>query len=71
MSLRLLEDRNEMLRIEPVGEVLLPHEAAKYLRVSLRTLDRLHIGRSKIGHRTVRYKKADLDAFLSAHREVA
>ncbi len=46
-------------------------EAAAYLRVSLRTLDRLDVPRIKYGHRTMRYERAALDAWITAHKEAA
>jgi len=58
-------------RGEPDQEVMTRQEAAAYLRLSLRTMDRLPIPRVKLGHRTVRFLRADLDAYLAQHREAA
>jgi len=42
-------------------------QAARYAAVSVRTLSRWTIATSKIG-RTVRYRREDIDAFLTSHR---
>lgn len=58
-------------REEPFEPAVLTRlEAAVFLRVSLRTMDRLPVPRVKLGHRTVRYLRADLEAYLAEHREV-
>jgi hypothetical protein len=44
-------------------------EAADYLRVSVRTLDRLLLPRSYVGSRPI-YALADLDAYLAQARTV-
>lgn len=44
--------------------ILTRREAAAYLRVSLKILDRLPITRVKLGHRTVRYRMRDILAYL-------
>jgi len=56
---------------DPESEVMTRAEAAAFLRVSLRTLDRLPVPRVKLGHRTVRFLRADLVAYLAQHREAA
>lgn len=43
-------------------------EAAEYLRISTRTLDRLHLPRSRIGAGRVVYLIPDLEAYLQRSR---
>ena len=43
--------------------LITPDEAADHLRVSRRTLRRLPIVKVVLGHRTVRYRLADLEAY--------
>jgi excisionase family DNA binding protein len=50
-----------------------PDEAGEYLRLSEKTLENLRLRRegpaySRVGHRIVRYRRADLDAWLEAGR---
>lgn len=49
-----------MKEVEPL---LTPEEAAKHLQVSRRTLQRLPITKLRLGHRTVRYRLRDLEAY--------
>lgn len=51
-----------------------PDEAGEYLRLSEKTLENMRTRRegpaySRVGHRIVRYRRADLDAWLEAGRE--
>lgn len=50
-------------------EVLNRKEAAEFLNVSLRTIDRLPIPRAKVG-RATRFLKDDLSEFLRQNRKV-
>jgi len=43
--------------------LITPDEAADHLRVSRRTLRRLPIVKVVLGHRTVRYRLPDLEAY--------
>lgn len=52
-----------MPRPAELPRVLTPNEAAAYLRISRSALDRLHLPRIQLGARTVRYRRADLEAF--------
>ncbi|MEM0988688.1 MAG: helix-turn-helix domain-containing protein [Pseudomonadota bacterium] len=50
-----------------------PSEAGEYLRLSDKTLENLRLRGegpvfSRLGHRIVRYRRADLDAWLEAGR---
>jgi hypothetical protein len=64
-----------------MDDLLSPREAAQYLRVSLKTLQRLHLRAgapprvaipSATGARPiVRYRRADLDAYLTRRTEAA
>jgi hypothetical protein len=42
-------------------------EAAAYLKVSVRTLDRLDIPRVRLANSIIRYRKATLDAHLATN----
>ena len=48
-----------------------PKEAAAYLGVSRRTLLRLDLRPARLGHKTVRYDKRDLDAFMEQRKDAA
>jgi excisionase family DNA binding protein len=59
---------------EPREDLLTPPEAARYLRVSRRTLDRWH--QTGIGPRSIklpsgarRYRLADLDRWIKDHED--
>lgn len=48
-------------------EVMTPEEAAAFVRVTPKTLKRLPIRKVRLGHRTIRYLRKDLLAFLEGH----
>lgn len=54
--------------------LLIRSEAAAYLRVSIRTLDELvrtgKIPFSRVGKRSVRFQKSDLDGYLGERKKV-
>ena len=55
-------------KAELLDETLMrPREAAAYLNVSLKTLRRLSVPCVYFGDRTIRYRPAQLEAFVKGH----
>ena len=52
----------------PVDLFLTREEVAAWLALAPRQVDRLGVPGLRLGHRTVRYRKADITAWLAAHR---
>lgn len=58
-------------KVEGVREWMTPAEAADYLRIGITKLRALEVPRHRLGHRTVVYRRSDLDAYAESKREAA
>ncbi|MHB8121443.1 MAG: helix-turn-helix domain-containing protein [Desulfuromonadaceae bacterium] len=76
----VLESELQQVKSKPVNEEpewYTPTEAAKYIRCKKTFLGRdrakkkPEIPHSRLGHRTLRYNKVDLDAWIASKRKVA